>query len=181
MFSLPLPLQLTHTGATAQDRRMPTPRARTNTQHPRKQQCSASLQHRLQCQWEGKGEIRTSDPVSAVRLWATAGFPGSTGDRVGVWSRFPVKTFQFNSMFYCCSPDPRYLTLPGCCYRPVLLTSGLDKALQLCSQHTNNWKKKHVNQQKAQVIGHLFQTHQEFKATESPHAASDNRAKKIRA
>lgn len=137
-FSLPLPLQLTHTGATAQERRVPTPRARTNTQHPRKQQCSASLQHRLQCQWEGKGEIRTSDPVSAVRLWATAGFPGSTGDRVGVWSRFPVKTFQFNSMFYCCSPDPRYLTLPGCCYRPVLLTSGLDKALQLCSQHTNN-------------------------------------------
>lgn len=34
MLSLPLTLQLTHTGATVQDQQTPTPRAQTNIEHP---------------------------------------------------------------------------------------------------------------------------------------------------
>lgn len=73
MFGLLLTLQLTHTAATAQDRQMLTPRAQTNTQHPRNSS-ALPCSNRLQCQWEGKGEIRTSDPVSAVRLWLQLDF-----------------------------------------------------------------------------------------------------------
>lgn len=56
MFGLLLTLQLTHTAATAQDRQMLTPRAQTNTQHPRNSSALPCSNTDFNVSGKGKGK-----------------------------------------------------------------------------------------------------------------------------